>query len=48
MNQLKCIFCDIAKHKSPANIVYEDDEIMAFWDIHPVAPVHIIIIPKMH
>ncbi len=34
--------------KLPANIVYEDDDIMAFHDINPIPPVHILIIPKMH
>ncbi len=43
-----CIFCKIARHEIPANIVYEDDTVMAFRDIHPQAPVHILIIPKEH
>lgn len=43
-----CIFCDIANKKSPAKLVYEDEEIVAFPDIHPSAPVHILIIPKKH
>ena len=43
-----CIFCDIANKKSPAKILYEDDEILAFPDINPSAPVHILIIPKKH
>ncbi len=43
-----CIFCDIVNKKSPAKLVYEDDEIVAFPDIHPFAPVHILIIPKKH
>jgi len=44
----KCVFCDIAAGKIPADIVYRDKEILAFRDIHPLAPVHIIIIPKAH
>lgn len=44
----ECIFCLIAQKKIPAKIVYEDDEIVAFNDIEPKAPVHIIIIPKKH
>ncbi len=43
-----CIFCKIAAKALPADIVYEDDEIMAFKDIRPVAPVHLLIIPKQH
>lgn len=43
-----CIFCDIINKKSPANILYEDDEMIAFPDINPSAPVHILIIPKKH
>ena len=43
-----CIFCRIAAKEIPARIVYEDDEILAFDDIHPKAPVHVLIIPKEH
>lgn len=43
-----CLFCKIIKKKIPSTIVYEDDEILAFKDIHPVAPVHILVIPKKH
>ena len=43
-----CIFCDIINKKSPAKILYEDDEIIAFPDINPSAPVHILVIPKKH
>ena len=43
-----CIFCKIISGDIPATKVYEDDEILAFKDIHPVAPVHILIIPKKH
>jgi len=43
-----CIFCRIIKKEIPSNIVYEDDEILAFRDINPVAPVHILVIPKKH
>lgn len=43
-----CIFCKIAAGKIPARKVYEDDEILAFHDIQPWAPVHILIIPKQH
>ena len=44
----ECLFCKIAKKEIPSNIVYEDEEILAFKDINPVAPVHILIIPKKH
>jgi histidine triad (HIT) family protein len=43
-----CIFCKIAKNESPAEIEYEDTDVLGFWDIHPKAPVHILIIPKKH
>lgn len=43
-----CLFCKIVKKEIPAQIVYEDDKIMAFKDINPAAPVHILLIPKKH
>jgi len=43
-----CIFCKIARGEIPSNKVYEDDEVFAFHDIHPVAPVHFMLIPKLH
>ena len=43
-----CIFCKIANKEIPTKIVYEDDKIFAFTDIKPVAPVHLLIIPKKH
>ena len=43
-----CLFCKIIKGEIPSNKVYEDEEILAFRDIHPVAPVHILVIPKKH
>jgi histidine triad (HIT) family protein len=43
-----CIFCQIASGKIPGDIVYQDKEILAFRDINPKAPVHILIIPKKH
>lgn len=43
-----CIFCKIIKKEVPADIVYEDDEIIAFKDIQPAAPIHILVIPKKH
>jgi len=43
-----CIFCKIINKDIPASIVYEDEEIVAFNDINPKAPVHILLIPKQH
>ena len=43
-----CVFCKIINRELPSNIVYEDEEIIAFKDIAPVAPVHILVIPKKH
>lgn len=45
---MDCIFCKIAQEELPSTKVYEDDEILAFKDINPVAPVHILVIPKKH
>ena len=44
----QCIFCKIANKEIPAEIIYEDDKIIAFGDIKPVAPLHFLIIPKKH
>ncbi len=43
-----CIFCKIINKSLTAQIIYEDDELMAFKDIHPKAIVHFLIIPKLH
>jgi histidine triad (HIT) family protein len=43
-----CLFCKIAAGKIPSSIVYEDDHVVAFQDINPQAPQHILIIPKRH
>jgi histidine triad (HIT) family protein len=43
-----CIFCKIAAGEIPAEKVYEDDDVVAFHDIRPIAPVHFMIIPKRH
>lgn len=43
-----CIFCQIAAGEIPAEIFFDDGEVIAFRDIHPVAPTHLLIIPKKH
>lgn len=43
-----CIFCKIIRKEIPANVVYEDDMVIAFKDINPVAKIHIVVIPKKH
>jgi len=43
-----CIFCKIVAGVIPANKLYEDDQLIAFHDIHPAAPVHFMIVPKEH
>jgi histidine triad (HIT) family protein len=45
---MECIFCQIASGKIPSDRVYEDEEVIAFRDISPQAPVHLIIIPRRH
>ena len=45
---MDCIFCKILRGEIPSKKVYEDDEIYAFYDIEPKAPVHILVIPKVH
>jgi len=44
----KCLFCRIISREIPSDVVYQDDEFLAFKDIHPQAPTHILIIPKTH
>lgn len=43
-----CIFCKIVSNEAQADIVYRDDQITAFRDLHPVAPTHILIVPNRH
>ena len=45
---MECIFCKIVNGDIPSDIVYEDDVIIAFRDLAPQAPVHVLIIPKVH
>ena len=43
-----CIFCKIVRGEIPAGVVYDDDEVIAFRDLHPKAPLHVLVIPKKH
>ena len=43
-----CVFCKIAAGQIPSKKAYEDEQLLAFHDIHPWAPVHVLIIPKLH
>ena len=43
-----CLFCKIAAGQIPSNKLYEDDQLLAFYDIDPQAPVHFLVIPKQH
>ena len=45
---MACLFCDIVNKKIPADIVYESATVLAFKDISPQAPIHVLIIPKQH
>lgn len=45
---MSCLFCKIIEREIPANIVLEDDHVLAFKDLHPAAPVHALVIPKRH
>jgi histidine triad (HIT) family protein len=48
MNDPNCIFCKIARGLIPAKKIHDDDDVMAFHDIRPQAPVHFLIVPKAH
>jgi histidine triad (HIT) family protein len=45
---MDCIFCKIVKGEIPSNKVLENDKFLAFYDINPIAPIHVLIIPKEH
>jgi histidine triad (HIT) family protein len=45
---MECVFCRIVRKEIPTAVVYEDEYVMAFPDAHPIAPVHILVIPKRH
>jgi histidine triad (HIT) family protein len=44
----QCIFCRIVQGKAPAKIVYKDESVLAFEDIHPQAPIHLLVVPRKH
>lgn len=48
MTDQDCLFCDILDGNIPADIIYESDEVIAFRDVNPQAPVHVLIIPRKH
>jgi histidine triad (HIT) family protein len=48
MSTTDCLFCKIVAGQIPADRVYEDEQILAFKDIHPQAPIHLLIVPKTH
>lgn len=48
MKNPRCIFCKIVHKEIPKELVYEDEQVVAFDDIHPVAKIHLLIIPKEH
>lgn len=45
---MPCIFCEVVAGRAPARKVYEDDAVVAFHDIHPQAPAHVLVIPRKH
>lgn len=45
---MNCLFCKIINNEIPSRKVYEDDDVLAFHDVNPQAPVHVLIIPKKH
>lgn len=45
---MDCLFCKIIDKKIPSDIVYEDEKVLAFKDVNPQAPVHVLVIPKDH
>ncbi len=45
---MSCLFCKVVAGQAPARIVHQDDDVVAFEDIHPQAPTHVLIIPKRH
>ncbi len=48
MRTTGCIFCQIAAHEKPATVVFEDEQCIAFDDVNPRAPVHVLVVPRKH
>jgi histidine triad (HIT) family protein len=48
MGKSSCVFCQIIQGQIPTRVVYKDEQATAFWDIQPIAPVHILIVPNEH
>jgi histidine triad (HIT) family protein len=47
-DQPECLFCKIAARRIPSQVVLEDDDVVAFRDVNPMAPLHVLVIPKRH
>lgn len=45
---MECLFCKISRNEIPSDVIYEDDGVKVFKDIHPKAPIHLLVIPKIH
>ena len=48
MDNERCIFCKIITGQAPARLLYRDEQVTAFWDAHPIAPIHILVVPNRH
>ncbi len=48
LNAAQCLFCKIAAHEIPSQIVHEDDDVVAFTDVAPMAPLHVLVVPRRH
>ena len=48
MQNAECLFCRIIRREVPGEFVYEDNEVLAFKDIYPLAPVHLLVVPRIH
>ena len=47
-SEADCIFCNIVQGNASADLVYEDEFVVGFWDAHPARPIHILIVPRTH
>ncbi len=48
MNNPSCLFCQIVAGQAPADVIYQDEHVVAFRDAHPQAPVHVLVVPRQH